>query len=161
MLYLSKSVMFILLISYGASYWSQDNTYNDEHVNSNQIISYKDYKQSVLSILSNLLSTPSLYYDGVRLPLRAVEIASFALFDSYLLRTGREPPHLCNEILLYGILSSFFLHALYDIRMIRKNHGTSLLFLPRFIAQTTEHIIFVVIVERVSVTLFYESFSFV
>lgn len=149
MLYLCKSAMFILLISYGASYGSHDNTYNDEYVSSNQTISYEHYKKSVLTILSNLLSAPFSYYGGVRLSLRAVEIVSFFSFDFYLFEIGREPHrNICTKILSYSFGSSFFLHAIYDIRMNIKNHGRSLLFLPRFIVQTTEHITFIVIVAE-------------
>ncbi len=147
MLYLCKSVMFILLISYGASYGSQDNTYNDEYLNPNQTISYEDHEQSASSNLLNFLSGLLIYYDGVRLPLRAVEIVCL-LFNIHLFEIGREPPrNIYTEILSFIFGSSFLFHIIYDISMNIKNHGRSLLlFLPRFIAQTTEHITFVVIV---------------
>lgn len=156
MLHLYKSVIFILLISYGASYGSQDNTYNDEQVNSNQTISYKDYEGSFSSNLLNLLSTLSLYYDGFRLPLRATEIAAIIFFDLYLFKMRKVPPKTCRMIFSYSLSSSHLANGIYDMRMNIKNHGISLLSLNRLIAQTIEHIISLTIVERLLVILFTE-----
>ncbi len=156
MLCLYKSVIFILLISYGASYGSQDNTYNDEHVNSNQTISYKDYEGSFSSNLLNLLSTLSLYYDGFRLPLRATEIAAVVFFDLYIFKMRRATTETCRMIFSYSLASSHLANGIYDTRMNVKNHGISLLSLAKFIAQRIEHIMSLAIAEHLLVILFTE-----
>ncbi|WP_368736487.1 hypothetical protein [Endozoicomonas sp. ONNA1] len=152
---LCKLVIVISLISYGASYGSQDNTFNDERVNSNHTISNEDYEQNFSSDLINLLTSVLLYYDEFRLPLRIAEISTIFLLNFYLLKTGNIFPRECIFILAIALLSSFVSNTSYDLKTITNNSDkNSPVIYFKLVAQEIEHVSSLLIYDYLSVKLF-------
>lgn len=142
------------MLSYGVSYSSQDNMYDDEYVNSNYTTSYEDYEQSISTELLNLLSFLSSYYDEFRLPLRAIEMATQCFLNFYLLKLGNTFHDKYLAIFNYGFLLSFIANTSYDIRINRRNHEHPALLLFRLIAQRIEHISSLFVADYLSTKLF-------
>ncbi|WP_373690682.1 hypothetical protein [Endozoicomonas sp. ISHI1] len=151
---LCRLVIFLSLLSYGASYGSQDNTGYDEHESSNRTISYEDYKQSFSTNLLNLLTFLSSHYDEFRLPLRVTEIAVVCLSHFYLLKLGNTLHDEYNFIFLSGILLSGVANISYDLRINLHNYESLTLFIFKLIAQRTEHASSLLITEYLAVKLF-------
>ncbi len=150
MLYLGRLVIFILLISCGTSYGSQDNTYDDEYKNPNHTISYEDYKQSLSTGLLNLLTFLSSHYDEFRLPLRLTEITSQCLLNFCLLKLSSTFHH---EYLFVYLLSAV-VNFSYDLRTNQHNYEDLSLFIFTLIAQRMEHALSLFITYYLSVKLF-------
>ncbi|WP_368736486.1 RING finger domain-containing protein [Endozoicomonas sp. ONNA1] len=147
MLYLCKSVIFTLLISCSVSYGSQDDA-------SNHTISYEDYEKSFSKDLINLLTSLSLYYDGLRLPLRLVEIASVSFVNFHLLKPGNVFRQDFITVFSTSLIFCFYSNFTYDlVAFIKSNESLSLAFCS-LVARVTEHVLSARISDYLTVKFF-------
>ncbi|WP_422138832.1 RING finger domain-containing protein [Endozoicomonas sp. ALC020] len=154
MLYLCKLVIFVLLISCGTSYGSEDNTYNDEYVNSDLTISHKDYEQSFLRDLLNLLTSLSLYYDEIRLPLRLVESTSASFLIYHLLKSGNVFRQELAFAFSISLISCFYFNFIYDLIAFFSSDENLPLAFCSLVARVTEHALSARITDYLAVKLF-------